>query len=197
MRSTFDRSPSTAATQPSSWRLSPPRPSAAADPGALPASTRAGRPRTRCSPRASPPTASSFYVGSTTDGTIYRGALAGTAATPFLPGGQDGRTSAVGLKVADGYLFVAGGATGRFFVYDLDSGELVGSFPVDPADRRGPTFLNDVAVAPDGSVYITDSLRPVLYRIGPDDYATDGVETLAGLPRLHRHRPAVHRTGST
>ena len=42
-----------------------------------------------------------------------------------------------------------------------------------------PTFLNDAVVAPDGSVYITDSQRPVLYRIGPDDYATDGVETLA------------------
>ena len=118
----------------------------------------------------------SFYVGSTTDGTIYRGALAGTTATPFLPGGQDGRTSAIGLKVSDGYLFVAGGATGRFFIYDVDSRELVGSFAV-PASSA-PTFLNDAAVAPDGSVYVTDSQRPVLYRIGPDDYATEGVETL-------------------
>jgi outer membrane protein assembly factor BamB len=121
-----------------------------------------------------------FYVGSTTDGTIYRGDLGGTTATPFLAGGQDGRTSAVGLKVSDGFLFVAGGATGRFFVYDIDSGELVGSFLVDPAPAgdANPTFLNDAVVAPDGSVYVTDSIRPVLYRIGPDGYATDGVETL-------------------
>jgi sugar lactone lactonase YvrE len=117
-----------------------------------------------------------LYVGSTTDGTIYRGALGGTTATPFLVGGADGRTSAIGLKVSDGYLFVAGGATGRFFVYDVATGGLVGSYAV-PA-TGAPTFLNDVAVAPDGSVYVTDSQRPVLYRVGPGDYATEGVETL-------------------
>jgi Cu-Zn family superoxide dismutase len=116
-----------------------------------------------------------FYVGSTTDGTVYRGALGGTTATPFLPGGQDGRTSAIGMKVADGYLFVAGGGTGRFFVYDVDTGELVGSYAVP--STGAPTFVNDVAVAPDGTVYVTDSLRPVLYAVSPD-YATDGVETL-------------------
>ena len=133
-----------------------------------------------------------FYVGSTTDGTIYRGELGGTTATPYLPGGQDGRTSAIGLKVVDGYLFVAGGATGRFFVYDADTGELVGSYQVDPAPgATAPTFLNDVAVAPDGTVYVTDSRRPVLYAVSPD-YATDGVETLpigyeyAGTELVHQ-----------
>lgn len=120
-----------------------------------------------------------FFVGSTTDGTIYRGALAGRVATPFLPGGADGRTSAIGLKVDDGLMFVAGGATGRFFVYDTTTRQRVGSFAVAPAPSQStPTFLNDAAVAPDGSVYITDSQRPVLYRVGPDDYATEGVEPL-------------------
>jgi Cu-Zn family superoxide dismutase len=119
-----------------------------------------------------------YYVGSTTDGTIYRGDLDRRVATPYLPGGEDGRTSAIGLKVDDGNLFVAGGATGRFFVYDTDTGELVGSYQVDPApSSTNQTFLNDAAVAPDGSVYVTDSIRSVLYRIGPD-YATDGVEPL-------------------
>lgn len=118
----------------------------------------------------------SFYVGSTTDGTIYRGALDGKKATPFLLGGQDGRTAAIGLKVTDRHLFIAGGATGRFFVYDVGSRRLVGSFAVP--DTGAATFLNDVAVGRDGSVYITDSQRPVLYRVGPRDYATNGVETL-------------------
>ncbi len=117
-----------------------------------------------------------FFVGSTTDGTIYRGRLGGRRATPFLAGGQDGRTSAIGLKADDGLLFVAGGATGRFFIYDIDSRSLVGSFAV-PNTGAG-TFLNDAVVARDGSVYITDSLRPALYRIGPRDYETSGVETL-------------------
>ena len=120
----------------------------------------------------------SYYVGSTTDGTIYRGDLDRRVATPYLLGGQDGRTSTIGLKVDDGRLFVAGGATGRFFVYDTATGDLVGSYQVDPApSTTNPTFLNDVAVAPDGTVYVTDSQRPVLYAVSPD-YATDGVEEL-------------------
>ena len=116
-----------------------------------------------------------FYTGSTADGTIYRGALSDRVATPYLPGGADGRTSAVGLKQRAGQLFVAGGATGRFFVYDIATKALVGSYAV-PAG--GGTFLNDVVVAPDGAVYITDSVRPVLYRIPPGSYATTGVQTL-------------------
>jgi Cu-Zn family superoxide dismutase len=120
-----------------------------------------------------------YFVGSTTDGTIYRGNLSARTAVPFLRGGEDGRTSAIGMKLSDDLLFVAGGATGRFFVYDTRPRTLVGSFSTVPApSQTSPTFLNDAAVAPDGSVYVTDSLRPVLYRIGPDDYATDGVQPL-------------------
>ena len=37
-----------------------------------------------------------FYVSSTTDGTIYRGRLDQPTATPFLPGGQDGRVVGAG-----------------------------------------------------------------------------------------------------
>lgn len=121
-----------------------------------------------------------FYVGSTTDGTIYRGNLARPAAKPFLRGGAGGRTSAIGLKVDHGNLFVAGGATGRFFIYDIDSRDRVGAFRVGspPVSATAPTFLNDEVVAPDGSVYVTDSVRPVLYRIGPKGYETDGVRKL-------------------
>ena len=120
-----------------------------------------------------------FFVGSTTDGTIYRGNLPRPAARPFLPGGEDGRASAIGLKVDDGKLFVAGGATGRFFIYGIGSRDLVGAFRVSPPpSTSAPTFINDAAVAPDGSVYITDSVRPVLYRIGPRQYETDGVRRL-------------------
>jgi sugar lactone lactonase YvrE len=119
-----------------------------------------------------------YFVGSTTDGTVYRGTLAGRVATPFLPGGEDDRTSLTGLKVDDGQLLAAGAATGRFFVYDIDSRELAGSYQVQPAPSTAqPSFLNDETVTPDGSVYVTDSNRPFLYRVGPDR-ATDGVEPL-------------------
>jgi hypothetical protein len=119
-----------------------------------------------------------YFVGSTTDGTVYRGTLAGRVAAPFLPGGEDDRTSLTGLKVDGGQLLAAGAATGRFFVYDIDSRELDGSYQVQPAPSTGqPSFLNDEVVTPDGSVYITDSNRPFLYRVGPDR-GRDGVEPL-------------------
>ncbi|GEK20989.1 SMP-30/gluconolactonase/LRE family protein [Cellulomonas xylanilytica] len=117
-----------------------------------------------------------FYVGSTTDGTVYRGDLHSPVATPFLPGGADGRTSAVGMKVDGRTLFVAGGATGRVFAYDVRTGDLTGSWQVE--QTGAPTFLNDIAVSPRGDVYVTDSLRPTLYRISHHDRRTTATETL-------------------
>lgn len=120
-----------------------------------------------------------FYVGSTTDGTVYRGDVDGGAATPFLLAGQDGRTSAVGMKVDGRTLLVAGGATGRVFAYDTRTGELTGTWTVaDPTDPANPTFLNDLIVTRRGDVYVTDSRRPVLYRIDRDERRTDGVAAL-------------------
>ena len=103
--------------------------------------------------------------------------MAGKKATPFLLGGSDNRTRRIGMKVSDGQLFIAGGATGRVFVYDMRSRKLVGSWLV--AQTGAPTFLNDiVGRRATAAVYVTDSLRPVLYRIGPRKQTTDGVETL-------------------
>lgn len=117
-----------------------------------------------------------FYVSSTTDGTIYRGDLDEPTAVPFLPGGQDGRTMAVGLEVDRGTLLVAGGATGRVWAYDLRTGRLTGSWQV--ADEGTPTFVNDLTVGPRGDVYVTDSFRPVLYRIPAHERRTRGTELL-------------------
>jgi len=117
-----------------------------------------------------------FYVGSTTDGTIYRGDVDDDVATPFLLGGEDDRTSAIGMKVDGRRLFVAGGATGRVFAYDTRTRELLGSWQVE--QTGAPTFLNDIAITKNGDVYVTDSQRPVLYRIPKDARSTTGVETL-------------------
>ena len=144
-----------------------------------------------------------FYVGSTEDGTIYRGELDEEVATPFLlPGNPEGRTFAVGMKVHGRTLFVAGGPTGKVFAYDLRSGRLVGQWsvpnPPDPASPEDPataTFLNDIAISDDGDVYVTDSLRPFLYRIDDDDRRTRGVETLEtflgfdGTPLVYQGPP--------
>ncbi|MDQ3740079.1 MAG: superoxide dismutase, partial [Actinomycetota bacterium] len=60
-----------------------------------------------------------------------------------------------------GRLFVAGGATGRAFVYDARSGEDVR----DVALATAPTFVNDVVVTRTAA-WFTDSRRPQLYRLG-------------------------------
>lgn len=117
-----------------------------------------------------------FYVTSTTDGTIYRGDLDEPTATPFLPGGQDGRTQAVGVKVDRGTLLIAGGFTGRVWAYDLRTRELTGSWQVAQDGR--PSMVNDLAVSPCGDVYVTDSQRPELYRIPAGERRTTGTQEL-------------------
>jgi Cu-Zn family superoxide dismutase len=104
-----------------------------------------------------------FYVSSTTDGTIFRGHVLKEMTQVFLPGGQDGRTTAVGLALDRHHhrLFIVGGATGQVFIYNALTGALVASFD----NQSEVTFLNDVDVAQSGEAYVTDSLDPVLYRV--------------------------------
>ena len=102
------------------------------------------------------------YTGSIDDGTIYRGRVGAKTLDPFLPGGQDGRTQATGIKVTGSRVLVAGAFTGRFFIY-TKTGNLVSSYIVP--DTGEPTLVNDEAVTPNGDVYITDSFRAVVYRI--------------------------------
>ena len=104
-----------------------------------------------------------FYVGATSDGTLYVGDVNGDLEmTVFSQGGADGRTAAIGTKVDDeGRLWVAGGGTGMIFAYDTADGSLVGSFSTP---ESGSTFINDLAITESG-VYFTDSFRPILWRI--------------------------------
>ncbi|MBG0831837.1 SMP-30/gluconolactonase/LRE family protein [Planomonospora sp. ID67723] len=105
-----------------------------------------------------------FYVGSVTDGRIYRGDVRSPQTSVWLPGNAaDGRTTAGGMKVdAAGRLIVAGGATGFVWVYDTRTGALLHRF----ATATPNSMLNDVAVAGNGDVYVTDSFQPTIYRIG-------------------------------
>lgn len=109
------------------------------------------------------------YVTSKADGTVYRGAVDGTRLQPFLRGGDDGRTTATGIASAGGRLLVAGAETGRLFVHDARTGDLVVAYTVPDPERA--SFVNDVVVAPDGDAYVTDSQRPVVYRIPAEEWA--------------------------
>jgi sugar lactone lactonase YvrE len=104
-----------------------------------------------------------FYTGSTQDGTLFEGDLATGEVTVFSEGGSDGRIAATGMKIdKKGRLWVAGAMTGQMFVYDTGDGNLIASYQTPAADV---TFINDVALAPNGDAYFTDSFRPYLFRI--------------------------------
>jgi sugar lactone lactonase YvrE len=106
------------------------------------------------------PGSDEFFVSSTTDGTIFRGTLDDATTEVFLPPGGDGRVNAVGLRASRHRLVVAGGATGLIFVYDIRSGRLLRRFSTGSG-----AAINDVAIAPDGDAYVTDSQRGLLFHI--------------------------------
>ncbi|KAA2261596.1 superoxide dismutase [Solihabitans fulvus] len=139
------------------------------------------------------PYAPYFYTGSTADGTIYRGDLRTGEVRSFLPGGVDGRATAVGMKVDRfGRLIIAGGYTGLVWVYDTGTGSLLHTFDTGIS----PNFLNDLAVADDGDVYVTDSVQPKLYRIAAEQLDSDAPRT-AALPVFAdlTGSPIVYRDG--
>ncbi len=122
-----------------------------------------------------------FFVGSTTDGTIFSGNAEEAAdTTVFLPGGGDGRTAAIGMKVDSrrGRLFVSGGGLGKVFVYDIATKALLAQF----AGGLSPTFINDVTIVPNGDAYFTDSLSSAIYRLSADLQTFERFTDFAGTP---------------
>lgn len=111
-----------------------------------------------------------YFVGSTTDGSISRGNVRKAEAEPFLPGGRDGRTAVTGMKVdRQDRLWVAGRFTGRVFVYDIATKKLVKRLQAPAggrsfSPRREQSLINDMTVTED-AIYITDSFKPVVYRV--------------------------------
>ncbi|MEV1004895.1 hypothetical protein [Nonomuraea sp. NPDC050202] len=104
-----------------------------------------------------------FYVSSAFDGAIYRGRKGRRELEVFLPSAGDGRTTAQGLRLdAKGRLYVAGGVTGRMWVYDTRTRSLVRRFDTGLTNN---VFINDVALDREGNAYFTDSYTPVLWRL--------------------------------
>jgi sugar lactone lactonase YvrE len=105
-----------------------------------------------------------FYVGSIPTGAVYRGDLRTGTGAVLVPA-QAGR-AAIGLDFSDKRLFVAGGPTGRAWVYDARTGATLASYQLAAGP---PTFVNDVVVTQDAA-WFTESQDDVLYRvpIAPD-----------------------------
>ena len=104
----------------------------------------------------------SLYVGSIPTGAVWKGD-ARTGKGDVLVPGQPGVRSAIGIKVdRRNRLFVAGGATGKAFVYDARTGADLASYQL--AAPGAATFVNDVVVT-DKAAWFTDSSAAQLYAL--------------------------------
>ena len=99
-----------------------------------------------------------FYVGSIPTGAIYRGNLRTGTGAVLVPGGTG--KAAIGVDVDRGRLFVAGGPTGKAFVYSARTGRELATYQLTTA----ATFVNDVVVTR-RAAWFTDSVNQVLYRV--------------------------------
>lgn len=101
-----------------------------------------------------------FYAGELMTGDIFKGDIRDGKAERFIDVStfDSNPRMAVGLKYDErtNLLFVAGGGTGKAFVYNAKTGKDAGA--VDLA----PGFINDVTVTKDGA-WFTNSRRPELY----------------------------------
>lgn len=103
-----------------------------------------------------------FFVSSTGDGSVLRGQIDEPTAEPAFVAPTGVPFSAIGVKVdkRTESLYIAGGPTGTVRVTSATTGVLLKTFT-----SGGGGFLNDLVVAENGDVYVTDSFRPTLWRI--------------------------------
>ena len=103
-----------------------------------------------------------FYVGSIPTGAVVRGDLrTGACCSPLVPGADGRRAIGVAFDRRHDRLFVAGGPTGKGFVYDAETGADIAVFELTTVSD---TFVNDVVVTRRGA-FFTDSRQQVLYRV--------------------------------
>ena len=119
------------------------------------------------------------YVGSLANGAIYAADLkAGTG--EILVEGEPGKII-VGIEFdpSTGYIYAAGGVTGKAYVYDSQTGAEIAEY-----NLAAPTvnFINDVVVTKDAA-YFTNSRAALLYRVplssNGQPGAPDSVATIA------------------
>lgn len=104
-----------------------------------------------------------FFVGSLSDGDIYRGDLRSGAGALLVDNHPDDGRTAVGMEVdrRRHRLFVAGGITGRGYVYDTRDGS---TRAVLDLGVPGEAFVNDVTVTR-RAAYFTDTLQAKIYKV--------------------------------
>lgn len=110
-----------------------------------------------------------FLLSSLSEGTVYAVDYAGTAA-PFVE--DEDLVSSVGLEIDrenDRLLVVNASSehpeTAWLGIYEFSTGTRLDMIDLAAVAPDYSHFPNDVTVDPDGTIYITDSLAPVIYQV--------------------------------
>ncbi|MBD2702257.1 SMP-30/gluconolactonase/LRE family protein [Spirosoma sp. BT702] len=117
-----------------------------------------------------------FIITSLTQGKIGTVDINGNYADLITP---PELIAGVGVKVADGRIFVCNGdqgvssksspattrRTAELLVFNINSRQLERRTDLDDLLPGVNHFANDLAIQPDGTVYVTDSFAPVIYRV--------------------------------
>jgi sugar lactone lactonase YvrE len=129
-----------------------------------------------------------FYAGDLQVGDIYRGDINSGKAKLFIDVSEFDAAprAAVGMKadLRNDLLFVAGGATGKAYVYDTASGEPVKDYTLAPG------FINDVTLTDEGA-WFTNSVAAELYFIPVGRHGR-----LGDVQKLALHGPAAKIAGT-
>ncbi len=111
-----------------------------------------------------------IYVSSAVDSAVARMNAQGEAVEILSEGGvllppeEQLFPGLLGKKIDEhGRLWIMGGRSGKIFVLDKDTGELVAEHAV-PSENNA---LNDAAIL-DDAVYVTDTAQPILWRLSKD-----------------------------
>ena len=118
------------------------------------------------------PVGKAFYLGSIKKRQIFRLNPDGTTAE-FTASGQEGLLGVLGLKVDAGRRRLWANCAGAqesgspdgsagLFAFDLETGKLLKKFIFDGKDSRH--MFNDLTIAPNGDVYLTDSEAGRVYQ---------------------------------
>lgn len=101
------------------------------------------------------------YVGSLANGAIYAADLKEGTGDILVPGETGKVIVGIEFDRSTGYIYAAGGATGKAYVYDSKTGAEIAEYSFF---GPGGGFVNDVVVTKDAA-YFTNSNQPVLYRV--------------------------------
>jgi sugar lactone lactonase YvrE len=147
-----------------------------------------------------------FLVGSLTEGTVYTVADDGTR-TPFIK--DPDLKSSVGIEVdeernrllvanSDSAVFRGQGAgQAKLGIYDLTSGKRIAMIDLAAAGPQEAKshFANDVTVGKDGSVYVTNTMARVVYKVDPKNSVSVIVPNTFGTGQVMLNGIVFHPSG--